>query len=97
MQKIWREARTLHGRFLWFGLEPEQYGYTVCGTIVTHLDDIEPSAKSSLGSLRLISKSAMQSLWERVRLLLSLYRDAWSLDDVSAMLGQVMRKSATSH
>lgn len=66
--------------------EYQQLGYTVCGTIVTHLEAIEPSAKSSLGSLRVVSKSAIQSLWDKVRLLFSLYRDGWSLDDVSARL-----------
>jgi hypothetical protein len=66
--------------------EYEQLGYTVCGTIATHLEAIDASAKSSLGSLRIVSKSAIQSLWNRVRLLFSLYRDNWSLDDVSARL-----------
>lgn len=66
--------------------EYQQLGYTVCGTIATHLEAIDPSAKSSLGSLRIVSKSAIQSLWDRVRLLSSLYRDGWSLDDVSARL-----------
>jgi hypothetical protein len=66
--------------------EYQQLGCTVCGTILTHLEAIDPSAKSSLGSLRLVSKSAIQSLWDRVRLLFSLYRDSWSLDDVSARL-----------
>jgi hypothetical protein len=66
--------------------EYQQLGCTVCGTILTHLEAIDPSAKSSLGSLRLVSKSAIQSLWDRVPLLFSLYRDSWSLDDVSARL-----------
>jgi hypothetical protein len=66
--------------------EYQQLGYTVCGTIVTHLEAIEPSGQSSLGSLRIVSKAAVQSLWDRVRLLFSLYRDGWSLDDVSARL-----------
>jgi hypothetical protein len=66
--------------------EYQQLGYTVCGTITTHLEAIDPSAKSSLGSLRIVSKVAIQSLWDRVRLLFSLYRDGWSLDDVSARL-----------
>ena len=66
--------------------EFQHLGYTVRGTITTHLEAIDPAAKSSLGSLRIISKAAIQSLWERVKLLLSLYRDAWSLDDVSARI-----------
>jgi hypothetical protein len=66
--------------------EYQQLGYTICGTIVTHLVTIDSSAKSSLGSVRIVSSSAIQSLWERVRLLFSLYRDGWSLDNVSARL-----------
>ncbi len=66
--------------------EYQQLGYTVCGTITTHLEAIDPSAKSSLGSLRIVTKTAVQSLWDRVRLLFSLYRDGWSLDDVNARL-----------
>jgi hypothetical protein len=66
--------------------EYQQLGYTVCGTIATHLVAIEASAKSSLGSLRIVSKSATLALWDKVRLLFSLYRDDWSLDDVSARL-----------
>ena len=66
--------------------EYQQLGYTVCGAILTHLEAIDPPAKSSLASLRLVSKSAIQSLWDRVSLLFSLYRDSWSLDDVSARL-----------
>jgi RAD3-like DEAD/DEAH box helicase len=66
--------------------EYEQLGYKVCGTIATHLEPIDSSAKSSLGSLRIVSKSAIESLWDRVRLLFSLSRDHWSLDDVNVRL-----------
>lgn len=69
--------------------EHQQLGYTVCGTIATYLEAIDPSAKSSLGSLRIVSKAAIQSLWDRVRLLFSLYRNGWSLDDVSTRLAAV--------
>jgi hypothetical protein len=59
-------------------------GYAVRGTIVTHLNSIEPAADASAGALRVIRKAAMVELWERVRLLLSLYRDRWSLDAMEA-------------
>jgi hypothetical protein len=59
-------------------------GYVVRGTIVTHFDSIEPAAEASAGALRVIPKTAVGELWERARLLLSLYRDAWSVDDMQA-------------
>ncbi len=59
-------------------------GYVVRGTIVSHMNAIEPAAEASAGSIKVISKDAVCELWERVRLLLSLYRDHWSLDDMSA-------------
>jgi hypothetical protein len=59
-------------------------GYAVRGTLVTHLASVEPAAKSAAGPLRIIQKAAVEALMERVLGILSLYRDKWSLDDVSA-------------
>lgn len=59
-------------------------GYTIRGTIVSHMDAIEPAADASAGSIRIIPQAATAELWERVRLLLSVYRDRWSLDDMNA-------------
>ncbi len=58
-------------------------GYAIRGTVVTHLAVIDPAADASAGVIRVIPKDAMIRLWERVRLLLSLYRDRWSLDDIT--------------
>jgi hypothetical protein len=57
-------------------------GYVVRGTIITHINVIEPAADASAGNIRIVSKDAVIELWERIRLLLSLYRDRWSLDDI---------------
>jgi hypothetical protein len=59
-------------------------GYAVCGTIVTHLADLDPAAKSSLGQLRIIEKSIILKLWKRVLHVLSQYRNGWSLEDIRA-------------
>jgi hypothetical protein len=59
-------------------------GFTVRGTLVTHLTTIDTAARSSAGPVRIIDKAAISSLWDRVRLLISHYRDRWSIDDVAA-------------
>jgi hypothetical protein len=59
-------------------------GYVIRGSLVTHLTNIDPAAKSAAGKIRIVPKSVITRLWERVRLLLSTYRDRWSLDDVAA-------------
>jgi hypothetical protein len=59
-------------------------GYVTRGTIVTHLDSVDASAKTSAGPIRIVQKMAIQSLWSRLRILLSHYRDGWSVDDVPA-------------
>ncbi len=64
--------------------EFQTQGYVIRGAIITHLDAIESAADASAGVLRVIPKTAIVELWERVRLLLSLYRDAWSVDDIQA-------------
>jgi RAD3-like DEAD/DEAH box helicase len=57
-------------------------GYLIRGTIVTHLNELDPAADASAGTIRVIAQGAISELWDRVRLLLSLYRDNWSLDDM---------------
>jgi Helicase C-terminal domain len=59
-------------------------GYTIRGTVVTHLQEIEPSASSSAGPIRILRKEAISALWNRVHSLLAIYREGWSLDDVAA-------------
>jgi hypothetical protein len=66
--------------------EYESKGFIVRGTIVTHLTNIEPSAESSLGIVRIITKEAINGLWKRTVMILSEYRDNWSLEDVDARL-----------
>lgn len=61
-------------------------GYTIRGTLVTHLTEIDKSAESSLGQLRVIQKPAIRKLWDRIVLRLSDYRDDWSLADAEARL-----------
>lgn len=59
-----------------------QLGYLVRGTLITHLSKVEAAAKSSAGPIRIVSKTAIYELWQRVQTLLSLYRDGWSIDDI---------------
>jgi len=59
-------------------------GYTVRGTIVTHLTALARDAEASAGSIKVLPKATILALWERVRLVLSLYRDGWSLYDIPA-------------
>lgn len=57
-------------------------GYTVRGTVVTHLHDIHADAVSSVGTLKVLPKDAVLELWRMVSAILSSYRAGWSLDDV---------------
>lgn len=59
-------------------------GYTIRSAIVTHLPSLSPEAEASAGPIKIVSKEALRGLWERVRILLSLYRDNWSLNDIRA-------------
>lgn len=59
-------------------------GYTVRETIVTHLSTLTPDAESAAGSVKILKKEAALALWERVKVLLSRYRDGWSLDNIAA-------------
>jgi Type III restriction enzyme, res subunit len=61
-------------------------GYVIRGTIITHLNAIEPAADASAGTIRVLPKAAVANLWGRVRILLSLYRDRWSLDDINVRI-----------
>ncbi|SFI42590.1 Rad3-related DNA helicase [Tindallia magadiensis] len=64
--------------------EFEEYGYTVRGTITTHLTKIHDSADSSAGNIKIITRSAILNLWNRVFVILKKYRDLWSLDNIEA-------------
>jgi hypothetical protein len=61
-------------------------GFTVRGTIVTHLTELESTVASSLGEIRILKKDAVVSLWTRILGILTIYRDQWSLEDVDARL-----------
>jgi hypothetical protein len=73
-----------HNQFARAMAEFQSHGYTVRGTIVTHLTSITGDAEASLGPIRIVSKAAVVELWKRLKLALSLYRDAWSLYDIPA-------------
>ncbi len=64
--------------------EREYPGYTIRGTIVTHLTSIASDAEVSAGSIKVLEKDAVLALWDNVKLLLSQYRDGWSVDDINA-------------
>jgi hypothetical protein len=64
--------------------EYSSQGYIVRGTIVSHLESLSKDAEASAGAIKLITKDSVFKLWERVRLILSLYRSSWSLYDISA-------------
>jgi hypothetical protein len=83
-----------HNQFARADAEYGAQGYVVRGTIVTHLTALEPAAEASAGSIRVIQKQAVMNLWERAGLLLSLYRDHWSLDDMQArrMAAQIVQE-----
>jgi hypothetical protein len=42
-------------------------GYRVRGLIVTHLRQIDPSAASSIGPVRVLRKKAVIALWSRTK------------------------------
>jgi hypothetical protein len=63
--------------------EFQHQGFTIRGTIVTHLTTIDPSAEASAQGIKVIEKAAVLALWHRVRTLFSLYRSGWSLDDIA--------------
>ncbi|HUJ09385.1 MAG TPA: helicase C-terminal domain-containing protein [Verrucomicrobiae bacterium] len=59
-------------------------GYSVRGTIVTHMSEIHADALSSTGGIKCIQKVAILALWKNVQNLLSRYRSQWSVDDFDA-------------
>ena len=66
--------------------ELQALGYSVTGTLVTHLTLIDPSARSSAGTIRVLQKSAVCELWAHVEVLLRSYANGWSLDDLQARM-----------
>jgi hypothetical protein len=61
-------------------------GYRVRGTIVTHLQRVEPSAASSAGPVRVVRKAAVLGLWARSNMLLGAFASDWSADSSEARL-----------
>ncbi len=59
-------------------------GYTIRGTIVTHLTSFAAGVLASADGIKIVEKAAVLDLWEQVRMLLSLYREHWSLEDIAA-------------
>jgi Helicase C-terminal domain/Type III restriction enzyme, res subunit len=59
-------------------------GFIIRSTLVTHLEDLDKPAGSSLGEIRIVRKRTILQLWDQVFTILSQYRDDWSLDDVQA-------------
>jgi hypothetical protein len=64
--------------------EFESNGYTVRGTIVTHMKAMAADAEASAGDLKIIPQPAILALWRKLKVVLVDYRDHWSLDDLSA-------------
>ena len=71
-----------HNQFARANNEYAHLGYKVRGTIITHLDSIDPSAESSLAGIKLIRTDAIIAVWEQLKLLLSEYRANWDLEHV---------------
>ena len=87
-----------HNQYSRANAEYGKLGYKVRGTIVTHLDSIDPSAVSSLASIRIIKRNAVIAIWDRVRQILSEYRDGWDLEHLptrQAAAEQVIAKLPT--
>jgi Helicase C-terminal domain/DEAD/DEAH box helicase len=64
--------------------EYKAHGFTIRGTIVTHLTSTTPDADAALGAIRVIPKDAILQFWLHLKMLLSLYRENWSMDDFEA-------------
>lgn len=77
-----------HNQFNRAFAEYAPLGYTVRGTILTHLRTIDPAAQSSAGSIRILEKDAVLSLWRHVEGLLRSYANGWKLDDVTVRIGK---------
>ncbi|MBA7710364.1 hypothetical protein ES703_119306 [subsurface metagenome] len=63
--------------------EYETLGYTIRGSIVTHLSELTPDAESSAGEIRIIPKDSIIGLWNFIKQLLIEYRTSWSLDGIN--------------
>jgi hypothetical protein len=63
-----------------------QLGYRVRGLIVTHLQQIDPSAASSIGPVRVLRKEALIALWSLTKIILDAYATEWVADNVAARL-----------
>lgn len=50
------------------------------------MEEMEPSAASSIGEIKVIRKEAIDLLWQRVGIALTRYRDGWSADSLDARL-----------
>jgi Rad3-related DNA helicase len=61
-------------------------GYRVRGTIVTHLEQLDPAAVASIGAIKVVRKDAVAALWARVNELLGVYAGLWSADSPEARL-----------
>ncbi|MBF6299101.1 hypothetical protein IU459_16345 [Nocardia amamiensis] len=61
-------------------------GYTIRGLIVTHLQQLEPAAASSIGTIKVIRKEAVVELWNRVNSLLGRYAGKWKVNSSEARL-----------
>ena len=79
-----RDIGQAHNQLMRALSEHEPQGYTVRGTIVTHLMTLAREAEASAGSIKIFTKPATLALWEHVRLILSGYRGNWSLHDIPA-------------
>lgn len=71
--------------------EYDKKGFLVRGTIVTHLTKITSDADAAAGTIKIINKSAILALWGRVKLILSLYRDDWSVHNLAARIAAAQR------
>jgi hypothetical protein len=58
-------------------------GYTVRSAIVTHMTELHDDAVGSVGPIVIIAKDGVLALWRRISAILSSYRAAWSLQDMS--------------
>lgn len=59
-------------------------GFHPRGVIITHLNTLAPEAASRLGPLALLPHRSIEALWDRLALLVGLFREQWSIDDVVA-------------
>jgi Helicase C-terminal domain len=80
-----------HNQFARAVSEYQSQGYTIRGTIVTHLTSLAPGVASSAGGIKIVGKEAVLELWHKVHTLLALYREQWSLEDIAAREASAQR------